>query len=105
MDCVSVCPVNCFREGANMLVIQPDECIDCGVCVPVCTATAIVADTEPEAEKWRAINAHMARLWPAIVEKGRPPDDADVWNGATDKYALYFSAEPGGQDHDQRKVR
>ena len=52
MDCVEVCPVDCFYEGENMLVIHPDECIDCGVCEPECPAEAIKPDTEPGLEKW-----------------------------------------------------
>ena len=56
MDCVEVCPVDCFYEGANMLVINPDECIDCGVCEPECPVEAILPDTEEEAEKWLELN-------------------------------------------------
>ena len=61
MDCVEVCPVDCFYEGENMLVIHPDECIDCGVCEPECPVDAIKPDTEPGAEKWLGINAEWAR--------------------------------------------
>ena len=43
-DCVEVCPVDCFYEGENMLVIDPDQCIDCGVCEPECPIDAIQAD-------------------------------------------------------------
>ena len=57
MDCVEVCPVDCFYEGENMLVIHPDECIDCGVCEPECPVDAIKPDTEPGAEKWLSVNA------------------------------------------------
>ncbi len=56
MDCVEVCPVDCFYEGKNMLVIKPDECIDCGVCEPECPVDAIKADTEPGSEQWLEIN-------------------------------------------------
>ena len=59
MDCVEVCPVDCFYEGENMLVIHPDECIDCGVCEPECPVEAIKPDTEPNLEKWLGINAGM----------------------------------------------
>ena len=52
MDCVEVCPVDCFYEGENMLVIHPDECIDCGVCEPECPVEAIIPDTEPGLERW-----------------------------------------------------
>ena len=61
MDCVEVCPVDCFYEGENMLVIHPDECIDCGVCEPECPVDAIKPDTEPGVEKWLAINADFAK--------------------------------------------
>jgi ferredoxin len=88
MDCVEVCPVDCFYAGANMLVINPDECIDCGVCEPECPAKAIFADTEPEATTdWLAINAEYAAVWPNMIHKGTPPADADAWNGAAGKRA------------------
>ena len=73
MDCVEVCPVDCFYEGENMLVIHPDECIDCGVCEPECPVEAIKPDTEPGAEKWLSINAQYAKLWPNITLKKDPP--------------------------------
>ena len=60
MDCVDVCPVDCFYEGENMLVIHPDECIDCGVCEPECPVDAIKPDTEPGLEKWLSLNADYA---------------------------------------------
>jgi ferredoxin len=65
MDCVEVCPVDCFYEGENMLVIHPDECIDCGVCEPECPVDAIKPDTEPELEKWLSLNAEYAKAWPS----------------------------------------
>lgn len=68
-DCVEVCPVDCFYEGENMLVINPDECIDCGVCEPECPAEAILPDTEPGLEKWIELNAEYAAKWPNITEK------------------------------------
>ena len=64
MDCVEVCPVDCFYEGENMLVIHPEECIDCGVCEPECPVDAIKPDTEPGLEKWLSLNAEYARIWP-----------------------------------------
>jgi len=67
MDCVEVCPVDCFYEGENMLVIHPDECIDCGVCEPECPVDAIKADSEPGLEKWLSLNAEYARIWPNIT--------------------------------------
>ena len=69
MDCVEVCPVDCFYEGKNMLVIKPDECIDCGVCEPECPVDAIKADTEPGSEKWLEINKQYSEIWPNINEK------------------------------------
>lgn len=79
MDCVEVCPVDCFYEGEHMLVIHPDECIDCGVCEPECPASAIKADTEPGLEPWLALNARMAVLLPQITEPKEPPEDRDRW--------------------------
>jgi ferredoxin len=72
MDCVDVCPVDCFYEGENMLVIHPDECIDSGVCVPECPVDAIKPDTEPGFEKWLSLNAEYAKIWPNITVK-KPP--------------------------------
>ena len=71
MDCVEVCPVDCFYEGENMLVIHPDECIDCGVCVPECPVDAIKPDTEPGLEKWLRLNAEYVKIWPNITMKNR----------------------------------
>lgn len=68
-DCVEVCPVDCFYEGENFLVINPDECIDCGVCEPECPAEAILPDTEPGLEKWIEVNAEYSEKWPNITEK------------------------------------
>ena len=67
-DCVDVCPVDCFYEGKNMLVIKPDECIDCGVCEPECPVDAIKADTEPGSEKWLEINKKYSEIWRQISE-------------------------------------
>ena len=66
MDCVEVCPVDCFYEGENMLVIHPDECIDCSVCVPECPVDAIKPDTDPGLEEWLSLNAKYAKIWPNI---------------------------------------
>ena len=95
MDCLVVCPVNCFYEGKNMLVISPDECIDCGVCVPECPVEAIKPDTEPDLEHWVKINADYAKCWPNISIKREPPVDAKQWECIKDKFATCFSAEPG----------
>ena len=73
MDCVEVCPVDCFYEGDNMLVIHPDECIDCGVCEPECPPNAIIPDSDGKAEKWLKMNAEFAVKWPNITRKGTAP--------------------------------
>jgi len=95
MDCIEVCPVDCFYEGANMLVIHPDECIDCGVCEPECPPKAIVPDSDPQADKWLKLNTDFSTKWPNITRKGKPPADADDWIEVKDKYAKFFSPEPG----------
>lgn len=94
MDCVEVCPVECFYEGENMLVINPDECIDCGICEPECPAAAIRSEVEPALNAWLELNSLYSKIWPRIREKGRPPDDADVLNGAAAKLSI-FSKNPG----------
>ena len=78
-DCVEVCPVDCFYEGDNMLVIHPDECIDCGVCEPECPAEAIIADTESGSEKWVELNQKYSAVWPNISERKDPLENADEW--------------------------
>jgi ferredoxin len=93
MDCVEVCPVDCFYEGENMLVIHPDECIDCGVCEPECPADAIKADTEPGLDKWLEVNAKFAPEWPNITSRKDPPADAKQWDGVADKYEKFFAPE------------
>ena len=101
-DCVDVCPVDCFREGPNFLVIDPDECIDCGVCEPECPAEAILPDTEAGIDFWRELNATYAPQWPNITRKGVPPADADERNGEAGKYEKYFSPAPGAGDAGRR---
>jgi len=97
MDCVEVCPVDCFYEGENMLVIHPDECIDCGVCEPECPAEAIKPDTVPGLEKWISLNAEYAKVWPNITIKREPPEDAKNWESVEGK-EQYFSDKPGQGD-------
>jgi len=97
-DCVEVCPVDCFYEGANMLVINPDECIDCGVCEPECPAEAILPDTEAEAENWLEVNREYAEKWPNITRKGAAPEDADAWKGVDGKFKEHFDSNPGSGD-------
>ena len=82
MDCVEVCPVDCFYEGENMLVIHPDECIDCGVCEPECPVEAIIPDSEPPAERWLELNRQYAASWPNIARKKPFPEDADDFKGS-----------------------
>jgi ferredoxin len=94
MDCVEICPVDCFYVGENMLVIHPDECIDCGVCEPECPAEAIVPDSDVLASAWAERNRTFAALWPNITRKREPPPDADAWKDKLGKEAL-FSPEPG----------
>jgi ferredoxin len=95
MDCVEVCPVDCFYEGENMLVIHPDECIDCGVCEPECPPEAIIPDSDAAADDWLELNKEYSEAWPNINRKGESPADADVHRGEADKYKKYFSDKPG----------
>jgi ferredoxin len=99
MDCVEVCPVDCFYEGENFLAIKPDECIDCGVCEPECPVDAIKADTEEGAAEWVEINKKYSEIWPNI-SKRRPEDvpaDHEKWSKVTDKLK-YLSEKPGRGD-------
>jgi ferredoxin len=86
-DCVDVCPVDCFREGPNMLVIDPDECIDCAVCIPECPVEAIKAeeDITEEETKFIALNAELAKIWPSITRTKEPLPDADDWKDVRGK--------------------
>ncbi|CDW94932.1 MULTISPECIES: ferredoxin FdxA [unclassified Thiomonas] len=86
-DCVDVCPVDCFREGPNFLTIDPDECIDCAVCVPECPANAIYAeeDVPGDQQAFIKLNAELSRQWPSITKRKAAPDDADEWKDKPDK--------------------
>ncbi len=97
-DCVEVCPVDCFYEGENMLVINPAECIDCGVCQPECPVDAIVPDTVPGMEKWVELNAEYAQFWPNITRKKEPLEDAEKWGTVPNKFPDYFSPKEGASD-------
>ncbi len=90
MDCVEVCPVDCFHEGPNMLVIDPEECIDCTLCEPECPVDAIYADDEvPEGqEQFLKLNEELSLEWPVITEIGDVPADADNWKDKPDKAKL-----------------
>ena len=98
MDCVEVCPVDCFYEGDNMLVINPSECIDCGVCEPECPAEAILPDTEDGLEKWLEVNTKFSEEWPNITVSREPPEDADKFKGMEGKFEAFFSEKPGEGD-------
>lgn len=89
-DCVDVCPVDCFREGPNFLAIDPDECIDCSLCVPECPAEAIFAEDDVPAAQaaFVALNAELAKSWPPIVARKAALPDADEWKGKADKLGL-----------------
>ncbi len=86
-DCVEVCPVDCFHEGPNFLVIDPDECIDCSLCEPECPANAIFAeeDLPDDQEHFTALNAELSPAWPVITEQKDPLPDAAEWDGVENK--------------------
>ena len=86
-DCVDVCPVDCFHEGPNFLVIDPEECIDCQLCVPECPVNAIYdeQDLPEDQHDFLQLNADLAQQWPVINEVKSPPDDADQWDGVENK--------------------
>jgi len=92
-DCVEVCPVDCFYEGENMLVINPDECIDCGVCEPECPVEAIKPESEANIE-WLEINRQYASQWPNITVKKDPLPEADEFKDKVSKKSL-LSSNPG----------
>ena len=98
MDCVEVCPTDAFREGENMLVIDPDACIDCNLCPVECPAEAILSDIEPGAEQWLELNARFAKEWPEVTVKHDAPPDADEFKGEPGKFDRYFSPDPGEGD-------
>jgi ferredoxin len=86
-DCVDVCPVDCFREGPNFLAIDPDECIDCAVCVAECPVNAIYAEEDVPADQQQFIklNVDLARKWPSITKTKDPLPDADDWKDVKEK--------------------
>ncbi|TNF91832.1 MAG: ferredoxin family protein [Gammaproteobacteria bacterium] len=86
-DCVEVCPVDCFHEGPNFLVIDPDECIDCTLCEPECPIEAILSedDLAPEQEQYLELNAELSLIWPVINQQKDPLPDADEWKDVPDK--------------------
>jgi len=102
-DCVEVCPVDCFYEGENFLAINPQECIDCGVCEPECPAGAIYPDTDmtPYLQKWLDINTKYSTgpdAWPVITSQRQPMENADDFNpkmGYEGWKGQYLSEKPG----------
>jgi len=99
MDCVEVCPVDCFYEGENMLVINTDECIDCGVCEPECPVDAIITDFQDTDNKFYELNHKWSNTWPNITQmrKEDVPKDAEEWAGVENKME-HFSEKPGRGD-------
>lgn len=98
-DCVAACPVDCFREGPNFLVIDPDECIDCGACVPECPVEAIF-DAESVPEEWESyieLNKQLAAVWPSIGDAHDPMDTADAWKEVEEK-AQYLQLDDASAD-------
>lgn len=95
-DCVEVCPVDCFHEGPNMLVIDPEECIDCTLCEPECPVEAIVSEDDvPEGqEDFIEINARLSQKWPVIAQAKEGPPDADDWQDVKEKRHLLEEDAP-----------
>ncbi|MBY6204967.1 ferredoxin FdxA [Halomonas denitrificans] len=89
-DCVEVCPVDCFHEGPNFLVIDPEECIDCTLCEPECPVQAIYPEDDLPADQqdFLQINEELSREWPVITERKDPPPDAEEWEGKENKREL-----------------
>jgi len=89
-DCVEVCPVDCFYEGPNFLVINPDECIDCALCEPECPVEAICSEDElpKDQQEFLALNAQLSQQWPNITEVKPAPEDADEWREVDKKRYL-----------------
>lgn len=89
-DCVEVCPVDCFYEGPNFLAIDPDQCIDCAVCVPECPVNAIVSDSNVDIDvvMWTNLNKRLSKKWPNITKKKDPLPNHAEWNGKPNKLDL-----------------
>tara|TARA_Y100000590_G_C15206993_1_gene820960 strand:+ start:161 stop:502 length:342 start_codon:yes stop_codon:yes gene_type:complete len=97
-DCVEVCPVDCFYEGENMLVINPDECIDCGVCEPECPIDAIVSDvdySEKDKDMWLEVNKKYSSIWPNITKRKDPYPENKKFEKIKNKFDEHFSKNPG----------
>lgn len=90
-DCVIVCPVDCFYEGPNFLAINPDECIDCGVCIPECPVEAIVQDDDKNIKNmdfWVDLNSRLSKKWPNITQRKESLPDAEEWKDKPNKIDL-----------------
>ncbi len=97
-DCVEVCPVDCFYEGENMLVINPDECIDCGVCEPECPIEAILPDSDAKGEKWVEMNREYSAKRPVLTKKKPQLPEAQLFKDTPNKFEEHFSPNPGEGD-------
>ncbi len=99
-DCVDVCPVDAFRAGKNMLVIDPDECIDCAVCIPECPVEAIYAeeDVPSDQQEYLQLNADLARIWPVIARKQPALPEAEKWGAVRDKRSMLDEAAASDAD-------
>lgn len=86
-DCVEVCPVDCFHAGSHFLVINPEVCIDCAVCVPECPAKAIYAEADipPSQRPYVALNAQLSQEWPVLDSRMDPLPDAEEWRSVPDR--------------------
>lgn len=90
-DCVEVCPVECFHEGPNMLVIDPEECIDCALCEPECPINAIESDhSEIYDDKMLKLNEKFSKKWPLINVSKKPLKNASLWKDKKNKIALFL---------------
>ena len=89
-NCAEVCPVACFHEGPNLLVIDPDRCIDCSICLPNCPVDAIreARNVPADQRSFIRLNAEMSRIWPVITERRRPPPDSEEWDGVPGKLGM-----------------
>jgi ferredoxin len=92
-DCVAVCPVDCFGEGAEMLVIDPDVYIDCAVCAPAYPVEAIKPDTHPDGIRWKDLNARLSGEWPAVAVKSEPMPQAEFFARQPDKFEKYLKSQ------------
>jgi ferredoxin len=103
-DCVDVCPVDCFHEGPNFLVIDPDECIDCSLCEPECPVNAICAEDEVPADQQHFIelNKDLAKQWPTISEVKDALPDAEEWKEKTGKFQ-YLDKSVISEEHEKKE--